>query len=396
MFQLVAKIEENETVMPLDKSKLQESLVTIFSDINFDTTSKEKFLEIFDAIVEYSRGVVPPSASVDAAGEIISSLLQAFPGGLFSDGITLLERQLPRFAKSIALGMLPLYKGKAPSQALTNRIKTVMADNAAKGKTTVECAESMANVLHDWFSTGTAEATPIALGLPPTVPSWGIGELKRNDLEYTEDNYSGIKWRPEDSDGHPNANRLRRVLRAFKYGEKGRRITGKSVGEISNGGDISNILASWVIFVINEIKRELPDAELAFTGGNDIFHQNLGYKSNHTYGNAMDFVVKPRSYVSQIEEILHGISGSPANYRFDGEPLFRFINEYAHISKAGTAPHFHITVHPIPPDSQESLSRAAKSTRLVSTGLVTERPWVGNVFIFEESTQSLIIEQRQV
>jgi len=26
---------------------------------------------------------------------------------------------------------------------------------------------------------------------------------------------------------------------------------------------------------------------------------------------------------------------------------------------------------------------------------VTERAWLGNVFIFEESTQSLIVEQRQ-
>jgi hypothetical protein len=381
--------------MPLDKDKLTESLVVIFSDLDVNATSKDKFIQIFEAIMEYSKGVVPPSATVTAFGDVILAVLRKFPGGMFSDGILILEKQLPKFAQGIAVGMLPLYKGKKPFKSLDKAIQRVMDENVAQNKSMKECAEAMADVIHNWFITGTAEATPIAVGLPPTVPSWGIGELKRNDLEYTEDNYSGIKWRPEDSDGHPNANRLRRVLRAFKYGEKGRRITGKSVGEISNGGDISNILASWVIFVINEIKRELPDVELAFTGGNDIFHQNLGYKSNHTYGNAMDFVVKPRSYVSQIEKILHGISGSPANYRFDGEPLFRFINEYAHISKAGTAPHFHITVHPIPPDSQESLSRAEKSTRLVSTSLVTERPWVGNVFIFEESTQSLIIEQRQ-
>ncbi len=381
--------------MPLDKDKLQESLVTIFSDINFDTTSKEKFLEIFDAIVEYSRGVVPPSASVDVAGEIISGLLQAFPGGLFSDGIRLLERQLPRFAKSVALGMLPLYKGKAPSQALTNRIKTVMADNAAKGKTTVECAESMADVLHDWFSTGTAEATPIALGLPPTVPSWSIGELKRNDLEYTEDDYSGIKYRPEDSVGHPNANRVRRILRAFRFGEKGRRITRKLVGEISNGGDITDLMASWTIFALNEIKRELPMVEVALTGGNDEFHQRLGYVSNHTRGVAMDFVVKPRAYVTRVANILHGIAGSSNNVRPDGKPIFRFIDEYNHPSSAASGPHFHMTVHPIPPDSQESLSRAARSARLISNGTVTERAWLGNVFIFEESTQSLIVEQRQ-
>ena len=381
--------------MPLDKSKLQESLVTIFSDINFDTTSKEKFLEIFDAIVEYSRGVVPPSASVDAAGEIISSFLQAFPGGLFSDGITLLERQLPRFAKSVALGMLPLYKGKVPSQALTNRIKTVMADNAAKGKTTVECAESMANVLHDWFSTGTAEATPIALGLPPTVPSWGIGELKRNDLEYTKDHYSGIRYRPEDSEGHPNANRVRRVLRALKYGEKGRRVTGKLVGEISNGGDLTDLMANWTIFALNEIKQAVPEVEVACTGGNDIFHQVKYPRSNHARGLAMDLVIRPESYVAQVASVLHGISGSPGNVRADGKPLFRFIDEYTHPSEGATGGHFHMTVHPIPPDSPESLSRAAGSARRVANGRVPDRPWTSTIYIFEESTQSLIIEQRQ-
>jgi hypothetical protein len=381
--------------MPLDKDKLTESLVVIFSDLDVNATSKDKFIQIFEAIMEYSKGVVPPSATVTAFGDVILAVLRKFPGGMFSDGILILEKQLPKFAQGIAVGMLPLYKGKKPFKSLDKTIQRVMDENVAQNKSMKECAEAMADVLHDWFSTGTAEATPIALGLPPTVPSWSIGELKRNDLEYTEDDYSGIKYRPEDSVGHPNANRVRRVLRAFRYGEKGRRITRKLVGEISNGGDITDLMASWTIFALNEIKRELPMVEVAMTGGNDEFHQRLGYVSNHTRGVAMDFVVKPRAYVTRVANILHGIAGSPNNVRPDGKPVFRFIDEYNHPSSAASGPHFHMTVHPIPPDSQESLSRAARSARLISNGTVTDRPWTSTVYIFEESTQSLIVEQRQ-
>ena len=382
--------------MPLDKDKLTESLVAVFSDLDVNATSKDKFIQIFEAIVEYSRGVVPPSATVDAFGQTILRVLSKFPGGLFSAGIPILEKQLPRFAQGVAIGMLPLYKGRKPPQSLDTVIQKVMAQNVAEARSMTECAEAMADAIHQWFSTGTAEATPIALGLPPFVPSWGIGELARNDVIYSKGYYSGINWRPEDSLAQPNANRLRRVLRAFKYGEKGKRITGKLVGEISNGGDITDLMTKWTIFALNEIKQAVPTVEIACTGGNDIFHQVKYPRSNHARGLAMDLVIQPETFVPQVADVLHGISGSPSNVRADGKPIFRFIDEYTHPSDGATGGHFHLTVHPVPPDSGESSYRAEQSRRKVSNGRVPDRPFTSPVYIFEETTQSLIIEQNIV
>lgn len=381
--------------MPLDKDKLTESLVAVFSDLNVNATSKDKFIQIFEAIVEYSRGVVPPSATVDAFGQTILRVLSKFPGGAFSAGIPILEKQLPRFAQGVAIGMLPLYKGTKPPQPLDTVLQKVMAQNVAEARSMEDCAKAMADAIHQWFSTGTAEATPIAFGVPPFIPSWGIASIQRED--YNKGDYSGIKWLPIDSIGHPNANRVRRVLRALEYGEKGKRRTGRPVGEMSNGGDISNLMANWLIFALSEIKQEMPEVSLAMTGGNDIFHHDLGYTSNHTRGHSMDFVVLPAGgNIPKVADILHGISGSPSNVRADGEPIFRFIDEYNHPSAEASAAHFHLSVHPDPPDSRESISRAAKSRRLVDSGRVPDRPFDSAVYIFEESTQSLIIEQNIV
>ena len=134
--------------MPLDKNKLTESFVAIFSDLDVNATSKDKFIQIFEAIVEYSRGVVPPSATVDAFGETILRVLNRFPGGAFSAGIPILEKQLPRFAQGVAIGMLPLYKGTKPPQPLDTVLQKVMAQNVAEARSMKECAEAMADAIH--------------------------------------------------------------------------------------------------------------------------------------------------------------------------------------------------------------------------------------------------------
>mgnify|MGYP001227840156 CR=1 FL=1 len=146
---------------------------------------------------------------------------------------------------------------------------------------------------------------------------------------------------------------------------------------------ISNFTQVIIPKIMSYIPRVMLEGGMKYTmskkmiGGNDIFHQNLGYVSNHTRGNAIDLVISPagNNNIQKVEDILHGISGSPSNVRSDGVTVFRFINEYTHLSAAGTGDHFHITVHPDPPDNRESTSRAAKSIRLVSNNSVRDRPF---------------------
>lgn len=132
------------------------------------------------------------------------------------------------------------------------------------------------------------------------------------------------------SGGGPNASRLREALSQLGYREKGI--------EIDNGGDISSNMADASISVFKKIKELYPTYKIIVSGGNDFYHHQLGYISRHTMGNAMDFVVYPHKDhdLDNIVNILRGFAKGL-------NPNFRFIDEYRHLTSAGTGDHFHMS-----------------------------------------------------
>lgn len=131
----------------------------------------------------------------------------------------------------------------------------------------------------------------------------------------------------------PNADRFRATLDKLGYLEKGR--------ELSNGGDITKETADMGISVAEEIKKQVPGATLVFTGGNDLYHQQLPYNSRHKFGRGLDFVVTPSTpnYIKQVKTILQG-------YAAGNKPNFKFIDEYANPTRAASGKHFHFSWGP--------------------------------------------------
>jgi hypothetical protein len=146
----------------------------------------------------------------------------------------------------------------------------------------------------------------------------------------SRDNNRGAAPTPTGST--PNANRLRTILTSLGYREKGR--------ELSNGGDISNDLVNYAASVFREIKNQLPSLIITVTGGNDAYHQRLAYKSSHTLGQGLDFVISPLTIDNKnaVDKILGGFAAG------NQSKIVSFINEYDYPSSAATAGHFHIRI----------------------------------------------------
>jgi len=130
----------------------------------------------------------------------------------------------------------------------------------------------------------------------------------------------------------PNADRLREVLNSLGYSEKGE--------ELSNGGDITEELFRFASSLFTRIKQILPDISIVVTGGNDIYHQNVTYRSSHAAGLGLDFVIAPQTPANKlkVEEILGGFAGG------NQDKSVSFINEYDYPSTAATGGHFHIKI----------------------------------------------------
>ncbi len=127
-----------------------------------------------------------------------------------------------------------------------------------------------------------------------------------------------------------NANNLRNTLKSLGYIEKG--------VEIDNGGDITFEAERMASSVFTKIKQELPFLQVRVTGGNDYYHQQLTYVSRHASGRGIDFTISPatEANLDSVVDILKSFAkGENGN--------FRYIDEYRHLTKAGTADHFHIS-----------------------------------------------------
>lgn len=158
-----------------------------------------------------------------------------------------------------------------------------------------------------------------------------------------------------DSRNNKNAQKLRETLTKLGYKEKGQ--------EIDNGGqDISANIEKATSAVLNTIKQELPNIKVTVTGGNDKYHQGLSYVSRHKQGNAVDFVIAPvtTANLDAVVKILQ-------RYAAGNSPNFRFIDEYRHLTKAGTGNHFHMS-YGAGTEGQTSLN---ESLKLAQEGKIT-------------------------
>jgi len=129
----------------------------------------------------------------------------------------------------------------------------------------------------------------------------------------------------------PNANDLRATLETLGYEEKGR--------ELSSGGDITGDTLKMGRAVARMIKQKLPNLEVRFSAGNDLYHQKLKSSlSRHKKGRGLDFTITPSSPrdVKRVEKILKGFAAGE-------HPYFRYINEYDNATKFATGKHFHIS-----------------------------------------------------
>ena len=121
---------------------------------------------------------------------------------------------------------------------------------------------------------------------------------------------------------------LRSTLSKLGYKEKG--------SEIASGGEITDELSSVVTKILTDFKGTNPDVKVTATGGNDQFHQGLGYKSKHTLGQAVDMTIDPfndtnaNAFISILDK-----------YKSQ-DSKFSYIDEYRHPSGAATGGHFHL------------------------------------------------------
>lgn len=136
------------------------------------------------------------------------------------------------------------------------------------------------------------------------------------------------KFKTDNSILNENASDLRATLSNLGYVEKG--------NEISSGGDISDELSNIVSEILKKYKFENPEVKVVVTSGNDDFHKNLGYKSKHTAGQAIDLVIQP--YNSKTSRAFISI----IDFYKSKDSNFNYIDEYKNPSQAATGGHFHL------------------------------------------------------
>lgn len=138
------------------------------------------------------------------------------------------------------------------------------------------------------------------------------------------------KFKTDNKIGNINedASALRSTIKSLGYSEKG--------NEISSGGNISTEISTIVSNILKDFKETNPNVQVVVTSGNDKFHQNVGYNSKHSQGNAVDVALKP--YTNEIGNSFIQI----LNKYKSSDNKFSFIDEYTNPSKASTGGHFHL------------------------------------------------------
>jgi hypothetical protein len=198
-----------------------------------------------------------------------------------------------------------------------------------------------------------------------TIDSLIVGKSTVNANSNTPSNTSSSKdnkaqsrgyvKQKTQSKGNINADKLRNTITTLGYQEKGKEIN-------SSTYDISPEIEKAVSSVLTTIKKELPSVKIKVTGGNDNYHQNLNYNSRHKIGNAIDLTVSP-SDSKTLDKVVNILQ----RYAAGNSPNFRFIDEYRHLTSAGTGNHFHLSWGA----GTESQNELNKALALAKDGKIT-------------------------
>lgn len=176
----------------------------------------------------------------------------------------------------------------------------------------------------------------------------------------------------------PNANRLRAAIAANGYSEKHKSGDpfNYSVGELTSAleaknpvtgqRDIGTEITDFGISIIKDIKKEVPDIKLIFTGGNDAFHHNPNwdYVSRHAVGNALDFVIEPYS-VEAYNKVLKIIR----EYAAGEDDKVRYQDEYKALTANASGQHFHISYG----SGREGLAELKADRKAAEAGRIEKR-----------------------
>jgi hypothetical protein len=146
--------------------------------------------------------------------------------------------------------------------------------------------------------------------------------IQRRFVEILKEKIDGSKKKSVTE----SAKDLRDSLRVLGYKEKG--------NEISNNGEITDELSDKSSELFRIIKKTLPKVNIKVTAGNDRHHRRIN-NSLHPRGKALDFTVKPKKYIDQVETLLRIFKNNTPNFRYN--------NEYVNKSKNWTGGHFHIS-----------------------------------------------------
>ncbi len=136
------------------------------------------------------------------------------------------------------------------------------------------------------------------------------------------------KFKSDNSILSESASELRSDLSNLGYTEKSH--------ELDSGGDISDDISKIVGDILKDLKTKNPSVQVKVTSGNDKFHHNLEYNSQHKYGNAVDLTLTPANKETKAE-----FEGILKSYMAK-DSKFKYINEYDNPSSASTGGHFHL------------------------------------------------------
>ena len=132
-----------------------------------------------------------------------------------------------------------------------------------------------------------------------------------------------------------NANELRKTIKSLpNTREKGI--------EIDNGGDITKNMQIAASAVLRKIAELYPSYKIKVTGGNDYHHQIKSPRSNHTYGQGVDFVIDGKYTTEQLDNIVNILKKFCVMNQ--GNTVFGYIDEYREPSSGASGKHFHIAI----------------------------------------------------
>ena len=162
----------------------------------------------------------------------------------------------------------------------------------------------------------------------------------------------------------PVANELRKCM-----DDLGPNIYEKGV-EIDNGGDITECLRDYACSFFTYISKNYPNLKIKVTGANDAFHHTLNYKSSHTSGDGLDFIVTPYSNANLdiVVKALGGFhKGAPSKYHW--------IDEYRKPTAKASGKHMHMRCG-VDTKMEKKLGHGKKAIADASVPKLTVTPYV--------------------